>query len=447
MDSAMHFKRSLLSMIMVTTFSMIGCHTGTKIDPDLRLPYYFAVDGAWCWFSDPRAVYHQGSKATTFAGWVNSAGDIMIGALDHKNGGIMTAVLAEKVDKDDHANPSILIDADGKVMVFYSPHNGREVPITLLKSEWKESITEWKKPRQLFLNENPEYPQDMRRDYCYTNPVRLSDENNRLYLFWRGIGWKPTFSYSDNGGKDWVPGRIMVMPSKSTDKQRPYVKVATNQKDRIHIAFTDGHPHINEHNSIYYVACHDSGFYRVDGTKICNFDEVPFEPKDADRVYDAVATNVRAWIWDVAQDSSGFPVIVYTRLPSKTDHRYHYARWDGERWLDYEIVSGGKWFPQTPEGKVEKEPYYSGGLVLDHENPEIVYLSRPIGGIFEIEKWMTSDGGETWEHQAITTDSKFDNVRPFAIRNAHKGHKPQVLWMENRKYIRYKDFLSTIRLY
>ena len=31
----------------------------------------FAADGAWCWFSDPRAVYAQGR---IFAGWIAADG-------------------------------------------------------------------------------------------------------------------------------------------------------------------------------------------------------------------------------------------------------------------------------------------------------------------------------------------------------------------------------------
>ena len=45
-------------------------------------------------------------------------------------------------------------------------------------------------------------------------------------------------------------------------------------------------------------------------------DELPLVHERADLVYDGRATDVRAWIWDVAADESGHPVIVYTRLPA-----------------------------------------------------------------------------------------------------------------------------------
>ena len=35
---------------------------------------------------------------------------------------------------------------------------------------------------------------------------------------------------------------------------------------------------------------------------------------------------------------SSFPVLVYVRFPSDTDHRYFYAKWTGTEWIDREIV-------------------------------------------------------------------------------------------------------------
>ena len=33
-----------------------------------------AEDAAWCWFSDPRAVYHHGEKEAVYFGYINSRG-------------------------------------------------------------------------------------------------------------------------------------------------------------------------------------------------------------------------------------------------------------------------------------------------------------------------------------------------------------------------------------
>jgi hypothetical protein len=172
---------------------------------------------------------------------------------------------------------------------------------------------------------------------------------------------------------------------------------------------------------------------------------LPIKHKDADLVYDANKTNVRSWIWDIAADGKDRPVIVYSRLPEETDHRYHYARWTGKKWEDREICAAGPWFPETPEGKKEPEPHYSGGVTLDHADPSVVYLSRKIKGVFEIEKWTTRDDGKTWKSEALTTNSAHHNVRPFVVRGHPKKAEPRVLWMNNEKYVHYTDYRTAIK--
>jgi len=147
---------------------------------------------------------------------------------------------------------------------------------------------------------------------------------------------------------------------------------------------------------------------------------------------------------DFAADSENRPVIVYTRLPSESDHRYHYARWTGISWDDHEICAAGPWFPRTPEGKTEPEPHYSGGIALDHNDPSAVYLSRRVDGVFEIERRQTRDGGATWTVEAVTAHSSRDNVRPFVIRN-HPRDGPAVLWMSNASYVHYTSFRTSIK--
>ena len=95
--------------------------------------------------------------------------------------------------------------------------------------------------------------------------------------------------------------------------------------------------------------------------------------EEAELIHDAKTSGVRGWIWDVAIDDKGRPAIVYAACPSESDHRYRYARWNGRAWVDNEICKAGGWFPQTPAGKREPEPHYSGGVILDHGDPSIVY--------------------------------------------------------------------------
>jgi PKD repeat protein len=108
-------------------------------------------------------------------------------------------------------------------------------------------------------------------------------------------------------------------------------------------------------------------------------------------------------------------------------------------------------WPITPAGgsiaEDPREPYYSGGITLDHEDPGTVYLSRSVDGAYEIETWTTPDGGQTWTSEAVTAGSGTKNVRPVSPR----GMLPfsgdmSVLWMRGRYpyYLTYQTSITTI---
>ncbi len=399
-------------------------------------------NGAWCWFGDPRAVLHDGR---IYAGWVDKEGSIWIAVLDLSTRELRRTRLHERLETDDHNNPSVLVRPDGRILVAWSRHARDDMYLAV--SRRPADISEFEEPRRLLLNSreaNAHCYSGGRDSYTYPSLFYLEQEKT-IYLAWRGLDFKPNLSWSRDGGATWAPGRIYIFPQKTYLNQRPYVKIASNGKDRLHFAFTDGHPRNEPENSIYY-ACLEAGqFHRAGGAAFHSLQQAPFDVRAADVVYDARQTKVKAWIWDVAEDARGRPVIVYVRFPSDTDHRYHYARWDGSRWRDYEIAQGGGWFPQTPAGETEREPNYSGGLVLDHENPDTVYLSMPVDGVREIQKWTTGDLGRTWRKEPITAGSKRHNVRPFAIRNAPPGG-PQVLWMTLNSYRHYTAYDSEIKI-
>jgi hypothetical protein len=404
----------------------------------------FTDDGAWCWFSDPRAIYYEGSHKRTYSGWVDSIGNIVVGFYDHDAGKIETEILHEGFEKDDHDNPSFLIDGNGRLMVFYAKHATGKFPILLARAKNAEDISEWEPVRELALNDTVAYA-GYRDSYTYANIVRLSDEQDRLYLFWRGADFKPNFSVSSDYGESWEMGKIMILPERLYKNRRPYMKVASNSKDVIHFAFTDGHPRVEPTNSIYYAKYRGGVLSKANGEKIMDWSDLPLDPSDADVVYDATESNEKAWIWDVAENGEGNPVIVYAKFPNDSSHVYHYAIYDGGQWHNYELVDSGPWFPQTQDGAQEREPNYSGGIVLDHGDPSRVYLSREKNGIFEIERWLTPDKGKTWDVVELTRNSSKDNVRPFVVRN-HPGDSVNVLWMNLERYVHYTDYRAAIKM-
>jgi hypothetical protein len=425
---------------------LMACEQPVMDHPALPGEKYTALtdNGAWCWFSDPRAVYYKGKHTRVYSGWVDDHGNIIAGYYDIDLRSIKHVQLDPEFEFDDHDNPALLISEEGKICVFYSKH-GHHTPIYFRQSKKPEDISEWEPRRELYLNDTITY-RGFLNSYTYANICRLRTEDDILYLFWRGMDFKPNYSTSADGGHTWSPGRILILPERIYKNRRPYLKICSDNENEIHFAFTNGHPRDEPTNSIYYFKYRNGSFYMADGEKISDMNSLPVDPDDADLVYNARDTGEKSWIWDIAVDDQNRPVIVYVRFPDDSAHHYYYARWDGQKWNNHLLVNSGGWFPQTPEGSVEREPNYSGGMVLDHEDPDVVFLSVQRKGIFEIEKWITPDEGKTWKNYPVTENSKNHNVRPFAIRNSQETLAPQVVWMNIEKYVHYTSFRASIRM-
>ncbi|MDA0710401.1 MAG: BNR-4 repeat-containing protein, partial [bacterium] len=340
-------------------------------------------------------------------------------------------VLEKDWDVDDHNTLSILTLPDGRLMVFYARHN--KVGLFCRTTDAPLDITRWRD--EITVSDTDRI--------TYSHPAYLADEG-LYFVVWRGPTWKPTFATSSDG-ITWSESHILVQEAgREASNIRPYLKAVSDNKSSVHFAFNDGHPRNETTNSVYYIKYEKGKFYRADGTQIGDMANLPIAHSKSDVVYDAKKTDVRAWIWDIALDKKGSPILVYTTLPEITDHRYHYAVYTAEGWQSNPISPAGPWFPQTPAGEKEPETEYSGGICLNHADPSVVYLSRPVDGIFEIERWQTRDGGQSWASQSVTRASDRLNVRPVVPRG-YPSDKIGVLWMHGT-YVHYTNYHTEIRM-
>ncbi|SDE40368.1 BNR repeat-containing family member [Paenibacillus sp. UNCCL117] len=405
-------------------------------------------DGGWCFFADPRALYFAGKRRSTYVGWLSAEGDVRVGRYDHALDQFESVLLHAGLHKDDHANPALYIDAEGRITVFYSAHNGPEM--LYRTTERPEDLSSFGPEHSLPVNTGGG------KGYTYPNPVYLRKER-QLYLFWRGGNFKPNFSRCpDLGGNRWSEAETLILDH----GHRPYIRFASDGEDTIHFACTDGHPNIEPTNSIYYACYRGGALYRADGARIKAAEELPLTLTEAETVFDGQAAGRNSWIWDIALDERGCPVIAYVVFAATNDHRYCCSRWSGEAWVHSELAAGGSWFPQTPEGETEREPYYSGGMILDHGDPSTVYVSRPVNGMFEIERWHTPDRGVTWSSEAVTSGSPSNQVRPFLTRRSAPSAASQtgagaagapgqadpllLFWMSG-DYLHYTDYRTVLK--
>jgi hypothetical protein len=376
-------------------------------------------NGSWCWFGDPRAVHLIGSRDQLIAGWVDPQGRVTVASYDYRSGARTYAVLA-RLSVDDHSNPSLLVEPDHRITAFYSAHNGSQLYYRTTLTP--EDVSAWGPSQQILGNLSGS------DGYTYPNPVLLSSEEDRLFLFWRGGNWNPAYATRTVGGTWSTPRQLIFAPG-----QRPYLKVDSNGRDTIAIAFTNGHPR-EILSSIYFAEYRHGFLWRADGHRIAAIGSRPIRPSEADRVYDAGRTRVPAWTDDVAIGAGGRPVILYSTIESAARHLYWYAAWSGRRWVSHFLVMGG---PSISPNTIEAE--YSGGMSFDHANPSVVYLSRKVRGYFQIERWSTANAGASWTHVAITSRRGVDNIRPVVARGAPGG----LLWLSGH-YGSYKAYHTKI---
>jgi hypothetical protein len=387
--------------------------------------------GAWSWFAEPRALYYHGRFDRIYAGWVSPDGHQVIGSWD---GSERRRTILGRRDSvpDDHSTPALTVLPDGRLMVFSSTHDGNRMRWRVMSRP--EDLTAWG-PQQI-LGTNTPGP----RGYTYPNPIQLPAEGNRLYLFWRGGNWLPAYSVYQ-GGTGWSPARrLLARPRGSNRFTRPYIKYAATG-NTIGFAFTEGHPRNERANSIHFALYRGGAFYRADGKRIGRLG-VPLNAKRADLVYDGHRPKPRAWVHDVALTPSGRPVIVFATFRKRARrHEYRYAIWSRGRWRTHRIVAAG-----GPIGNlsVSAEYFYSGGISLDPENPSLLYLSRQVDGIHQVERWRTRDRGRHWRHRRLTGDGLLTSARPVVPRGLPAGRR-EVLWMAG-PYTHYHHFAGSIML-
>ena len=293
-------------------------------------------DGGWCWFSDPRAIFHNG---TLYFGCVRSDGRSVLNQFNLQSGTMTNLWISTLTEFDDHDVCGLQVRQDNTLLALWSRH-GDDTFFSYRQSTSTNPVSpaDW----------GPEQTNNTVDGTTYCNPYQLSAEGGKMYSFSRDINYNPTIFTSTNAGATWS-GPIWFINTDLTGvgSTRPYVKYCSNYSNRIDVLYTDAHPD-NYTNSLYELYYQGGAFYRTDGSFVTNFSQLPIQHDAGQRgsvVYqysDAPSTNwdqwiqsTRAWCWEIAYQTNGAPVCVFQvkgSTPLGNRIYYYYARWTGTNW-------------------------------------------------------------------------------------------------------------------
>ena len=402
-----------------------------------------ADEGAWCWFADPRALHYENQSRTinaTYLGYIDVHGNVKATQYDWVRHRKTDVLIRSYFQPDDHNNPTFVVLPDERVMIFYTRHTD-EAKIWYRISRKPGDITDLGEEKYLATANNTTYP----------SPFILSDDPTHIYLCWRGINWHPTIARltmpdsDDNCQFDFGPKQIV-----QSTGARPYAKYQSNGKDKIYLSYTTGHPDNEMPDWLYFNVIdinHGNGpiLRDIKGTQLKKIADGAFNVNKQSSYassypYTIVdkSDNIRNWVWQVTLDKDENPVIAYPHIDNaKTTHVYWYARWTGTEWRRTWVQYGGHAFHQNWN---QTERCYSGGMSIDPDNINDLYLSIPTkdgaynkDGVYEIWRYTIDDEGNVAGSEQITSGSAKNNVRPFIIPGS-KNSPLRLAWMRGDYY-------------
>lgn len=391
-------------------------------------------DGIWTWFNHPvAAVANNKLFVGAWPGTALQRPTVAMYDLANSDEAVVvfptgTSALGET---DDHDNNAVLPLADGKILTVWGEHNGDSFCCTTSNAN---DIRSWGSVVTVNTASTDSYWQLMQAD----------DTNKTIYWFFRrqsSASYRPQYfrTSTDNGATWSTPTEFCNYAS-----NRPYFRWWRTSGSRFDFACTQGQPNEVSACSIYhgYMTIASDGtraYYKSDGTSLGADIDLPFDvTTDFTQVYDG--TTNEAWIWDLKY-INGQPVVAFAVFNGgTTTHEYYRGTFNGSTWTTEKICDGGT--TGTADYLYATEAYYSGGVCLDPNDENIVYVSREYSATdFRTEKWTKSGG--TWSKTSdLSGNTSSINARPVAVN--HNGTTYVLYWRGT--YTSYTSYATDVWL-
>lgn len=402
-------------------------------------------NGVYSWWVEPKTLYFNNK---TYWSFVDSRSYTWVMSYNHSNGNINRTSLSGKgygkgFSADDHNAPAI-VPGDKKPFVFFWTGHDDQDYIEYRKSKRPNDITELGEIQELGFSSDVSYVQAFRY------------KENEIFLFTRLGGGDTSqwaFRHSDDNGDTWTD-EVIAFDSGVDSWIYILVKYWVDhwKKERLRLSSTD-HPNNGDviGQKIFggSINCANGNIDDYTGeTKANLFDEetLPLDVQELSVVYDPDISSNPSKKTRLLDTGGYIREHVFAEFTDEDDAEYYHITTGSSGGSDFgspnKICDAG--LPiEEPEGNT----YYFGGASFVNYWGFTIHLAREDNGNWFIERWQSSDQGETWHKNKTYSMTEYPNksFRPLSIQAYWERKFPKsfsLLWCEG-----FYEYYSMARWY
>lgn len=284
---------------------------------------------------------------------------------------------------DAHGVPSITLDSDGYLYVFYGTHG--DTIQYYKKSANPYDISSWgNEQTQLTDKKGFTYPQVFFIDDTLHMFFREggSDVENYRYMYYR------TISHTKFDGAVWTSPTVLTNFSDFSETKTVsgmyHITYVNPTDNSIHIAYNWFKSATATRYHLYYMKSTDNGktWTKADGTSL----NMPVDENSSEKILDSGSDFCNVCLGDIQTTSNGNPLILFNH-----NKIFKLARWNGSEWII------------TVVKEVDHNFDY-GTLIIDSDSQYRAYITVGNGRGGAIKEYLTTNCGVNWTFQKIIVD-------------------------------------------
>ncbi len=369
---------------------------------------YSGAMATYCAWHRPMAIYSPEVDKTFFV-FGNPKNSPAISFYDHRTKTFAApVVLGTNPNGDAHRNPTILIDKQGIITVFFGAHFH---PTRVVKSTGAYDISEWTTAAE--IGPKTSYPQ----------PWELTP--GEIFVSYRSSPPAWCYRTSTDGAESWSP-EVKLIDFLGTSIYAVTIAETGSFPRKLHMAWArmgGGTPEeirtkalwARRYN-VYYASSDDGGktWHRSDGREY----QLPVDESRAEKVFDSAEHGV--WLKDIQLDSQGTPYLLFVDADVTTYRcTWKVARPTSQGWAISDVTRSDHMYDAPSLAILSDDDFRIWG-------PSGVSQPYEDGG--EIEEYRSTDRAATWTKKArLTPGSRYSHNQVKTVFN-HQKDDFRAIW-------------------